>query len=388
MTTLHAAQALGQSIWFDDIRRALLTSRGLERLIKNGVTGVTSNPSIFEKAITGSADYDEAIIDLVGAGKTPLEIYEALTFEDIRRGADILRPIYDRTNGKDGYISLEVNPALANDAAGTLTEARRLFKTLSLPNVMIKVPATPAGISAIGSLISEGINVNGTLIFSVEQYRTVALAYLSGLEKFAQKGGDLSKVSSVASFFVSRVDTALDPILAGQGHSELQGKIAVANARVAYGLFTGSFSGERWQKLQEQGAHPQRLLWASTGTKNPLYSSTLYVDNLIGKNTVNTVPLDTLIAFLDHGRVHETLASGLVQAQAYLKQLSAIGLDLQTFTDKLLEEAVMAFSRSFEALIASIDQKRQAILAKKSLLTFSLSNYELSIDSSHLLPAR
>jgi len=384
MTTLHTAQSLGQSIWFDNIRRALLISGGLAALLEKGVTGVTSNPTIFEKAIAGSADYDKAMIPLAQAGKSPTEIYETLAFEDIGHAADLLRPIYDRTNGKDGFISLEVNPALANDTTGTLTEARRLFKTLSRPNVMIKVPATPAGIPAIEALISEGINVNVTLIFSVEQYRAVALAYLAGLEKFVQAGSDPSKVSSVASFFVSRVDTALDPILAGQGHTELQGKIAIANARAAYGLFTELFSGERWLKLQEQGAYPQRPLWASTGTKNPLYSNTLYVDNLIGANTVNTVPPETLIAFLDHGRVEETLVSGLAQAQADLQRLTALGLDLKTVTDKLLEDAVSAFSRSFETLMASIAQKQSDILAQKSLLTFSLGEYKPSVDRSLL----
>ena len=384
MTTLHTAQSLGQSIWFDNIRRALLISGGLAALLEKGVTGVTSNPTIFEKAIAGSADYDKAMIPLAQAGKSPTEIYETLAFEDIGHAADLLRPIYDNTNGKDGFISLEVNPALANDTTGTLTEARRLFKTLSRPNVMIKVPATPAGIPAIEALISEGINVNVTLIFSVEQYRAVALAYLAGLEKFVQAGSDPSKVSSVASFFVSRVDTALDPILAGQGHTELQGKIAIANARAAYGLFTELFSGERWLKLQEQGAYPQRPLWASTGTKNPLYSNTLYVDNLIGANTVNTVPPETLIAFLDHGRVEETLVSGLAQAQADLQRLTALGLDLKTVTDKLLEDAVSAFSRSFETLMASIAQKQSDILAQKSLLTFSLGEYKPSVDRSLL----
>jgi transaldolase/glucose-6-phosphate isomerase len=382
MTTLHTAQTFGQSIWLDYIRRAMLTSGGLDGLIKKGVTGITSNPTIFEKAIAGSADYDEGIMDLVQAGKSPTEIYEALALEDIGRGADLLRPIYDRTNGKDGFISLEVNPALANNTAGTLAEARRLFKTLSRPNVMIKVPATPAGIPVVESLISEGINVNVTLIFSIEQYRAVALAYQSGLEKFAQKKGDLSKVSSVASFFVSRVDTALDPILAQQGHSELQGKIAIANARAAYGLFMELFSGERWKRLQEQGAYPQRPLWASTGTKNPLYSNTRYVANLIGENTVNTVPLDTLIAFLDHGKVNETLVSGLAQAQTDLKQLSALGLDLKPVTDKLLDEAVLAFSRSFETLMGSIAKKQQNILAKKNVLSLSLGEYRTSIERS------
>lgn len=384
MTTIHNAQSLGQSIWLDNIRRALLMRGGLAKLLENGVTGVTSNPTIFEKAIAGSADYDKAIIPLAQAGKSPTEIYESLAFEDISRAADLLRPIYDNTNGKDGFISLEVNPALANDTAGTLEEARRLFKTLARPNVMIKVPATPAGIPAIEALIAEGINVNVTLIFSIEQYREVALAYLAGLEKFAGNKGDLSKVSSVASFFVSRVDTALDPILAQQGHAELQGKIALANARAAYGDFLQLFSGERWQKLQEQGAYPQRPLWASTGTKNPLYSNTLYVDNLIGENTVNTVPPETLIAFLDHGNVKETLASGLAQAQADLQQLAALGLDLRAVTDKLLSDAVSAFSRSFATLMASIAQKQKDILAQKSPLAFSLGAYKASVDGSLL----
>lgn len=384
MTTIHTAQTFGQSIWLDNIRRALLTRGGLAGLIEKGVTGVTSNPTIFEKAIAGSADYDKAMIPLVQAGKSPTEIYETLAFEDISRAADLLRPIYNNTNGRDGFISLEVNPALANDTAGTLVEARRLFKTLARPNVMIKVPATPAGIPAIEALISEGINVNVTLIFSVEQYRAVALVYLAGLEKFLQAGDDPSKVSSVASFFVSRVDTALDPILTGQGHTELQGKIAIANARTAYALFTELFSGERWLKLQEQGAYPQRPLWASTGTKNPLYSNTLYVDNLIGANTVNTVPPETLITFLDHGRVEETLVSGLAQAQADLRQLAAFGLDLKAVTDKLLDDAVSAFSRSFETLMASIAQKQENFLAKKSLLTLSLGKYQTSVDGSLL----
>jgi transaldolase/glucose-6-phosphate isomerase len=384
MTTLHTAQSLGQSIWLDNIRRSLLTRGGLAELLEKGVTGVTSNPTIFEKAIAGSADYDEAMISLVQVGKSPTEIYETLAFEDISRAANLLRPIYDRTNGKDGFISLEVSPALANDTAGTLSEARRLFKTLARPNVMIKIPATPAGIPAIETLISEGINVNVTLIFSIVQYREVALAYLAGLEEFAQNGGDLSRVSSVASFFVSRVDTALDPILAQKGHAELQGKIAIANARVAYGLFQELFSGGRWQKLQELGAYPQRPLWASTGTKNPLYSNTLYVDSLIGANTVNTIPPETLIAFLDHGRVQETLVSGLAQAQADLQQMAALGLDLKAVTDKLLDDAVSAFSRSFETLMASIVQKQENILAKKSPLAFNLGGYKPSVDGSLL----
>lgn len=303
MTKLHELTQLGQSIWYDNIRRALLDSGGLQALLVDGVMGVTSNPSIFEKAIGGSSDYDTAIKALAGSTQTDEQIYESLALEDIQRTADLLRPIYEATRGVDGYISLEVSPALAHDTAGAIADSRRLFAALNRPNVMIKVPATPAGIPAIETLIGEGINVNVTLIFSLAHYEAVAAAYLAGLEKLSVNGGDLSRVASVASFFISRVDTAVDDRLADLGHTELQGKIGIANAKVAYGRFQQIFSGNRWQALAEKGARVQRPLWASTGSKNPAYPDTLYVDQLIGPNTVNTVPPATLTAFRNHGTV-------------------------------------------------------------------------------------
>ena len=295
VTKLRQLASLGQSIWYDNIRRALLDHGDLQALVDTGVTGVTSNPSIFEKAIAGSADYDEAMGELVTEGRSEIEIFEALALEDIQRAADILRPVYDATGRVDGYVSLEVSPALAHDTEGTVTEARRLFAALNRPNVMIKVPATPAGIPAIETLIGERINVNVTLMFSLEHYGAVVQAYIAGLEKLVAAGGDLSRVASVASFFVSRVDTAVDRALEALGNEDLQGRIAIANAKAAYARFKATFSGERWEKLSAQDARVQRPLWASTGTKNPLYSDTLYVDALIGPDTVNTVPPDTLL---------------------------------------------------------------------------------------------
>ena len=315
MGKLNELAALGQSIWYDNIRRALIDSGELQALLDAGVRGVTSNPSIFEKAIAGSADYDEAIQALVKEDKSVKEIYENLTLEDIQRTADLLRPIYDRSRGVDGYASLEVSPRLAHDTEGTVSEALRLFAALDRPNVMIKVPATPAGIPAIVALIGEGINVNVTLIFALSTYEAVAEAYLSGLAELTGRGGNLSRTASVASFFISRVDSAVDLALAEHGNDELQGKIAIANAKVAYRRFQEIFSGQRWDKLVDRGARVQRPLWASTSTKNPSYPDTLYVDELIGAETVNTVPPSTLNFFLDHGRVDSTLGEGAGTSQ-------------------------------------------------------------------------
>jgi len=277
MTKMHKLAEMGQAVWFDYIRRSFITSGELQTLIDDGLRGVTSNPSIFEKAIAGSTDYDEDLHRLVDEGQSVDEIYEALALDDIRRAADLLRPVYDRTGGADGYVSLEVSPTLAHDTEGTIAEARRLFTALGRPNVMIKVPATPAGIPAIETLIGEGININVTLMFSLAHYDAVAEAYISGLEKLDASGGDVSRVASVASFFVSRVDTAVDRALeaiGGTGQRQglpLRGKIAVANAKVAYARFRETFSGPRWEKLAAQGAQVQRPLWASTSTKNSLY---------------------------------------------------------------------------------------------------------------------
>ncbi len=309
-----AVQAFGQSIWYDNIRRAMLTSGELERLVENGIVGVTSNPTIFEKAIAGSQDYDDTLLALAERELSSEEIFEILALEDIRGAADILRPVFERTSGKDGYVSLEVRPTLAHDVQGTIEEALRLFAALDRPNVMIKVPATVEGIQAVEALTAEGVNVNVTLIFSVHQYEAVAEAYIAGLEKRVAAGQPINAIASVASFFVSRIDTAVDAQLEAAGNRSLLGRIATANAKVAYARFLDLSSGERWKRLAEQGARVQRPLWASTGTKNPTYPDTTYVDSLIGPDTVNTVPPSTLQAFKDHGHAVSTLGTGLEDA--------------------------------------------------------------------------
>ncbi len=382
MTKMHELAGLGQSIWYDNIRRALLDHGDLQALVEAGVTGVTSNPSIFEKAIAGSADYDEALEELVREGRSETELYEALAIEDIQRAADILRPVYDRTEGVDGYVSLEVSPTLAHDTEGTIAEARRLFGAVDRPNLMIKVPATPAGIPAIEALISEGININVTLMFSLAHYNAVTSAYIAGLEKLASTGGDLSKVASVASFFVSRVDTAVDRALDEVGNEELQGKIAIANAKVTYARFHEVFGGERWERLAARGARVQRPLWASTSTKNPIYPDTLYVDALIGADTVNTVPPATLDAFLQHGTVAATLESEMDRAREQLAQLADLGVDLEAITEMLQEEGVASFASAFESLMSSIAGKREQLLADGRRCSASLGAYQQGVDAA------
>ena len=382
MTKLHDLTQLGQSIWYDNIRRALINSGELQALLDDGVMGVTSNPSIFEKAIAGSADYDEAIKALAGSAQSDEQIYESLALEDIRHTADLLRPIYEATNEVDGYVSLEVSPMLAHDTTGTIADARRLFTALDRPNVMIKVPATPAGIPAIETLISEGINVNVTLIFSLAHYEVVAEAYMTGLEKRALSGGDISRVASVASFFISRVDTAVDNALADMSNTGLQSKIGIANAKVAYGRFRQLFSGTRWAALAEKGAQVQRPLWASTGTKNPTHPDTLYIDQLIGSDTVNTVPPATLTAFRAHGTVAAPLGENLDEAQTQLAQLAVLGIDLDAITQKLQDDGVAAFAKSFAALIASVADKRQKLQNNWQGMTAELGQYESVVDAA------
>lgn len=361
MTKIHELMNHGQSIWYDNIRRALIDSGELQALLDAGVKGVTSNPSIFEKAIVNSADYDEAIQLLAGDGKSSGEIYEALAIEDIQRTADLLRPIYDGTKAVDGYVSLEVSPTLAHDTEKTIAEARRLHAALNRPNVMIKVPATPAGIPAIEALIGEGININVTLIFGLNTYEAVAEAYLAGLEKLSAGGGELSRVASVASFFVSRIDSAVDSALAALNNGELQGKIAIANAKMAFAHSHDIFSGDRWRRLTDRGARVQRLLWASTGTKNPNYPDTLYLDELIGRDTVNTVPPATLEAFIDHGTVAASLGRGLDKAWAQLQQLAALDIDLDAITRRLQDEGVASFAASFASLMTGVATKRDRL---------------------------
>ncbi len=367
--TIQQANTLGQSIWYDNIRRGMIESGELQALIKQGVSGLTANPTIFEKAISGSSDYDDALLKLADAGKSLDEVYEDLVISDIQSAADLLRPAYDRSDGVDGYASLEVNPHLAADTNGTVAEARRFFAELNRPNALIKVPATPEGIPAIRQLIGEGINVNVTLIFSLEAYRQVQEAYIAGLEELARKGGDLSKVASVASFFVSRVDTAVDSELeklTGNGSGDLSGlmgQAAVANAKLAYLAFQETFGTQRFAALQAKGARVQRPLWASTGTKNAAYSDVLYVDTLIGPNTVNTMPDATLEAFLDHGRVAEAVTQGVSQAQQAMMSLEAAGVSMAGITSKLLAAGVQAFSDSFDQLMGNIEEKRSKLMS-------------------------
>ncbi len=382
MNKLNELAELGQAVWLDYIRRSFIASGELQGLIEDGLTGITSNPTIFEKAIAGSTDYDDALHQLVDAGKDAAQIYEALVFEDIQLAADLLRPVYERTDGADGYVSLEARPALAHDTEGTIAEAHHLFAALNRPNVMIKVPATPAGIPAIEALIGEGINVNVTLMFSLAQYEAVAEAYISGLEKLTAAGGDVDRVASVASFFVSRVDTAVDRTLEEMGESDLQGTIAVANAKAAYGLFRQTFGGPRWERLATRGARVQRPLWASTSSKNPLYPDTLYVDSLNGSDTVNTLPPATLQAFLDHGNAAATLEASMDQAHAQLERLADLGVDLAAITQQLLDDGVTAFARSFEALMASIVEKCERLRAGWKHQEATLGPYQTAVDNA------
>ena len=366
---MKEANGLGQSIWYDNIQRSLLTSGEMARLIELGVTGVTSNPTIFEKAIAGSADYDDALLLLARAHKGVVEAYESLAIEDIRATVDLLRPVYDRTSGADGFASLEVSPSLAHDTEGTVSEGRRLFATVDRPNLMVKVPATPEGAPAIRRLIGEGININVTLIFSLDAYRQVREAYIAGLEDLARSGGEVSKVASVASFFVSRVDTAVDSLLEerirqGQdGLRTLLGKAAVANAKLAYQAFKDTFQGDRFAALQAKGARVQRPLWASTGTKNPDYSDVMYVESLMGPETVNTMPPATLTAFLEHGSVALTLDQGVDEARADIEAISSAGISMKEVTAKLLTDGVKSFGASFDELIANIEEKKTQLLA-------------------------
>lgn len=372
MTNLHKITGAGQAIWFDFIRRAFIDTGELQALLDKGVRGVTSNPTIFEKAIAGSTDYDWTMGNLVREGKSTAEIYEALAFDDITKAAQLLRPLYDESDGSDGYVSIEVSPTLAHDTAGTIADAKRIFAMLGQPNVMIKIPATPAGIPAIEAVIAAGINVNVTLIFSLDQYRAVAEAYLSGLEKLAAAGGNLHQVASVASFFVSRVDGMVDGALEKIGNRDLQGKIAIDNAKVAYAEFQQLFSGARWQALTAKGARVQRPLWASTGVKSPHYPDTLYVDNLIGADTVNTLPPATLNAVLDHGQTVATITDDVAGARTRLSQLAALGIDLAAITQKLQDDGVASFVKSFETLMASIDEKRERLRQEWSAMHASL----------------
>ncbi|HJQ31156.1 MAG TPA: bifunctional transaldolase/phosoglucose isomerase [Pyrinomonadaceae bacterium] len=386
---------LGQSIWYDNIRRAMLTTGDLRKKIEeDDLRGVTSNPTIFEKAITGSTDYDEQLRQLVQSGKNVGEIYEELVVQDIADAADTLRPVYDKTDGLDGYISLEVNPKLAYDTQGTIDEATRLFNRLGRKNVMIKIPAAQEGLPAIEESIYRGVNINITMIFSIENYEQVAEAFIKGLERRAAEGKNVDHIASVASFFVSRVDTAIDTDLEYKArHAEspeekqrlesLLGRAAVANAKLAYQKYREIFHGPRFADLKAKGAQVQRCLWASTGTKNPKYSDVLYVDNLIGPETVNTVPPATYTAIRDHGRVEPTLEEGLDECRALIGQLAEIGIDLKEVTEKLQRDGLSAFVNSLDTLFESIEAKRDAMLSGiNERLTASLGKYADAVSAA------
>jgi transaldolase / glucose-6-phosphate isomerase len=366
MTGLAALLARGQSPWLDYIRRSLLTSGELKRMVeKDGVTGVTINPTIFEKAIAGSHDYDASLQEILARDPhlAPAELYERLAVEDVRQAADVLRPVYDRTEGQDGFVSLEVAPGLAHDTAGTISEARRLWQEVNRPNLLIKVPGTKEGVPAIEALLAEGINVNVTLLFSLSQYEAVAQAYLRGLAR----AGDAKRVASVASVFVSRIDTAVDRALDASNApeaSDLKGKIAIANARGIYARFQEIFHGASFASWRARGARPQRVLWASTSTKDPHFRDTLYVEELIGPETVDTIPPATLTAFEDHGVVRgDTLLEGVSEARQLLEQAARVGVNLEQITQDLQTEGVALFSDSYGLLLRSLATKKEAILA-------------------------
>jgi len=378
MNPLKALQDHGQAVWLDFLSRGFIAKGGLKKLVdEDGLRGVTSNPSIFEQAIGRSDEYDDAIAHMLAAhDRSAGEMFEQLAVEDIRQATDVLRPTFDAAQGADGFVSIEVSPYLASDTPGTFAEAKRLWSEVDRKNLMIKVPATLEGLPAIHDLIAEGINVNITLLFAQQVYEQVAEAYLSGLEALAARGGDVSKIASVASFFISRIDTAVDKLLDEHiAHANdpdekarlkaIKGKTAIANAKLAYQRYLRLFAGERWQALAAHGAKPQRLLWASTGTKNKAYSDVLYIEELIGPDTVNTMPIAAIDAFREHGRLRDSLEEDAAGAQRLLGELSRAGISLERVTDKLLEDGVRLFADAADKLLAAVAKNRIEILDRQ-----------------------
>jgi transaldolase len=366
----------GQSIWMDNLSRDLIQSGALKECIENqGIRGVTSNPAIFEKAIAGNAIYDADIEAGIKAKKSVLEIYESLTFDDIRNACDIFRPVYDQTQGLDGYISIEVPPTIADNTESTISEARRYYQAIDRPNVMIKIPGTAMGLPAVEQVIADGINVNVTLLFSVQSYIDTVWAYVRGLEKRVAEGKDISKISSVASFFLSRIDSKIDDVIESRlkegvdnpGLTErlksIEGKVAIANAKIAYQEYLKVIQSDRWKALSAKGARVQRLLWASTGTKNPAYSDVMYVDELIGPDTVNTLPPSTIEACADHCNVENRVATGVDEARQVIASLSDpdIYIDLDRVMAELLEDGIVKFVQPFESLLSSLQDKVQRL---------------------------
>jgi transaldolase len=376
---LVALAAQGQSVWLDYITRDLVRGGELRRLIEeDGLRGLTSNPTIFAKAIGAGDTYDAQIKGLVAQGKSALEIFETVAATDVREACDLFLPVYERTEGRDGFVSLEVSPRLAHDAEATIEEARRLHAAVDRPNLLIKVPGTRDGVAAVKALLREGISVNITLLFSLESHERVMWAYIEALEERAAAGEPIDRIASVASFFVSRVDTLVDKLLdekiaaAGGDATKLsrlraaQGKVAIANAKVAYARFREIFGGERFQALAKKGARVQRPLWASTSTKNTAYSDVLYVESLIGPDTVNTLPVETLDAFRDHGTARRTIDEGVDEARATVTALKEAGVDIEAVTQQLEDEGVALFAKSFDDLLAGVEEKRQAMQGAQS----------------------
>ena len=362
---LHELTEHGQSVWFDTLSRELVESCGLARMMdEDAVTGVTSNPTIFQKALSEGDAYDGQLKELLATEDDPTKIFFALALEDIRNACDVLRPAYDASRGVDGYVSMEVEPGIAYDTLASYEQARWISKEVDRPNLYVKIPATEAGLPAIEECIARGTSINITLIFSLQRYEAVVEAYLRGIERLVAGGGDPSKVVSVASFFVSRVDTEADKRLEALGEKSLQGKLAIANAKLAYQHYLEAFTGPRWEFLAAKGATPQRCLWASTSTKNPAYRDVMYVEELIGDDTVNTMPLETIEAFQDHGVIRgETVLQGVDEAHAVLDELQAAGVDYDDVTATLEVEGVQKFADSFEQIVESIRAKRGALQA-------------------------
>jgi transaldolase len=374
-TSIQELYEFGQSVWLDNLSRSLIETGKLRDMIKLGLRGMTSNPTIFDKAISSSSDYDAKILNLCQRRKSAFEIYDDLTVEDVQDAADILLPVYQKTAGLDGYVSLEINPNLADQVKETIEEGKRLREKVNRPNVMFKVPATGPGFEAIEELTAQGVNVNITLIFSVEQYVQTAQAYLRGIVRLLQKGGPVSKVRSVASAFVSRIDTDVDALLgeviakekdqAKKAHAmSLKGRAARANSHCCYQKYLEIFSSAEFKKLQGKGVNLQRLLWGSTSTKNPAYSDIKYVMELIGKNTINTMPEKTFYAFLDHGRVREALGSEPSETKMVIQSLQEFGIDMGKVCKNLLEKGVLAFARSLDDLLKTIENKAHFLCAR------------------------
>ena len=362
MNPLVKLNELGQSIWLDFFHREIMNSGALQKLLDDDkLAGITSNPSIFEQAIASGSDYDEDIRTLSRESSDPETIFFKFAAEDIRRAADFLKPVYDRTRGNDGFVSLEVSPFLAKNEEGTVSQAIELWKAVGRENVMIKIPGTKEGIRAIRRVTAEGIHVNVTLLFGLERYKEVVHAYLNGLEDRLKSGNPIDKVRSVASFFLSRIDVLLDPQLIEKGLKNLAGEIAVASAKTAYQIYLDLFGNERFKKLEDRGASPQRLLWASTGTKNPMYSDVKYVEPLIGQNTVNTLPLGTIDAFRDHGKAALTIQKDINKSANHLELLKEHGFDLNQISDQLEAEGIEKFNDSFRSLLKAIEEKAAVV---------------------------